>query len=147
MTDLSETQSDNQKQKAEAVFEKAVNQHLQSIRQKIEAKAVELADGEPPSLIHLARAAELFAPGNEIHIPPIVEKRHFFDFFPPIAVLYAILTCVFAALGLWALLGAPEAAKTTLNNQGFLDIAKIFAGAIAGSTTTAITSTLKKGKI
>lgn len=56
----------------------------------------------------------------------------FFDLFPPFTLVCAVLCILFGSLGLFG------AASTT---PGFLDIAKIFAGALVGSTASvALTS-------
>jgi len=65
-------------------------------------------------------------------------KPRFFELFPPFTCVCAVLCLAFATLGLLPLIAADPAvaAKATASASGFLDIAKIFAGAIVGSTTS-----------
>jgi len=66
----------------------------------------------------------------------------FFSWFPPFTCVCAVLCLVFAILGL---LGGSNRAGVTANQaSGFLDVAKIFAGAIVGSTTTTAVAQIKK---
>lgn len=127
-------------------FTSALDRHLAEVKEKISAEAQVLAEGQEPTLLHLARAVERFAPGDEIYSSVASAKRTFLDYFPPVAILSAMLTMLFAILGLWAILGAP-AVKDALSGQGFLDIAKIFAGAIVGSATSAAANTIRTEKI
>lgn len=64
-----------------------------------------------------------------------VAKTSFFDLFPPFTLLCFSLCIVFGAFGLFG------GKKDTNYNGGFLDISKIFAGAIVGSATTSILRT------
>ncbi len=73
----------------------------------------------------------------------VAARRGFFDYILPVALLSAILACAFAALGLWAVLGQQNV-KEGLGSQGFLDIAKIFAGAIVGSATVVVASGVRR---
>jgi len=126
----------------------SLDDHLQRVRGKIVQRSSELAsaDKEPIGLSHLARALEQFAPGREIPTVAASEPpTGLIARFPPLAILSSILAVAFAALGLWATLGSAEV-KANLGGQGFLDIAKIFAGAIVGSATATVTSSLTRGK-
>ncbi len=91
------------------------------------------------SLIDLTRAIDEILDGRLLHEEPQPKwYEQFFKYFPPFTCLCAILCLAFAALGL--LIPTPtdqNIAKTTGNQiAGFLDIAKIFAGAIVGSTAS-----------
>lgn len=133
----------------ESPLQKSLDDHLRRVREKIVQKAEDLAsddEQEEVGISHLAKAIEQYAPSHEIPRSELVEARDgFLAHFPPLAVLSSMLAIAFAALGLWATLGSAEV-KANLGGQGFLDIAKIFAGAIVGSATATISSSLKRGK-
>ena len=131
----------------EAAFASVLEKHLSDIKTKISAEAKALAGEQEPTLLHLARAVELFAPGDEIYSSFAAAKKTFLDYIPPVTILSAILTFSFAALGLWAILGGSPETQKALSGQGFLDIAKIFAGAIVGSATSAAASSLRTEKV
>jgi hypothetical protein len=121
----------------------SLNHHMQKVRERIIRRAEDLtSEGEEVDLPQLTKAVEEFAPGGEF---PKRTQPGFLDYFPPLTILSAILAFAFAALGLWATLSS-NAAKNNLGGQGFLDIAKIFAGAVVGSTTASMTSLARRGK-
>ncbi len=125
-------------------LQRTLDEHLLRLRGKILQRAEGLAsdEQEEPGVSHLAKAIAEFAPGRA----GSVELRNgFFSYFSPLAVLSSMLAIAFAGLGLWATLGNPEV-KANLGGQGFLDIAKIFAGAIVGSATATVASSLKRPK-
>ena len=116
-----------------------LDEYLSITRKELIARATEYtSEGENLDVTHIARAIESHA-RNEFQ-----EKRTLKDYFPPVALLSALLAFVFAALGLWAILGAEGENAVKLGSQGFLDIAKIFAGAIVGSATAASVAGRKK---
>jgi hypothetical protein len=134
----------------------ALNDHLAVIRATILSRADELArdavgeDSADPTtsiaIVHLSRAIEEYAPGRPV--VPLAKKeegigRRLLDGISPITVISAALTVVFAGFGLFAL---SSKAPTGLGSGGnaYLDIAKIFAGAIVGSSSAAITSSLRR---
>jgi hypothetical protein len=133
---------------AESPLFQALEDHLAKIRKKILDRAQEIASEakDELSVTHLAAAIGEYAPGKQV-LPTgeVVAKGGFFDYVPPVALLSAILAFAFAALGLWAILGQPDV-KSGLGTQGFLDIAKIFAGAIVGSATTVVASGTRRGR-
>ncbi len=123
-------------------LDKVLDDHLAKIKKKIINRAFEIASEaqEELSVTHLAAAIDEYAPGTHVFLHgETMPKRGFFDYVPPVALLSAILACAFAALGLWAVLGQQNI-KEGLGSQGFLDIAKIFAGAIVGSATAMVAS-------
>ena len=126
----------------------ALQNHLIIVREKILTRADIIASEakEDINIIHMADAINEYAPGKQIsQLSELPLKKGwlegFFGYVPPVACLSAILAFAFAALGLWALLGS-SAVESALGKQssGFLDIAKIFAGAIVGSATAAVAS-------
>jgi hypothetical protein len=132
---------------AETPFEKSLDQHLQDIRKKIIKRAESLpTEGEAVDFSHIAQAIAEYAPVGEIpKAEPVKGFRFFLSLFPPFILLSFILTVVFGVLGLWVTLGS-ESPKQSPIGPGFLDIAKIFAGAMVGSASANITSSLKRGK-
>ena len=136
-----------QKIDAESPLQNALDEHLRVIREKITKRAESLpTEGEAVDFSHVAQAIAEYAPGGEIpKAEPVKGLRFFLALFPPFILLSFILTVVFGVLGLWATLGS-ESTKQSLIGPGFLDIAKIFAGAMVGSASANITSSLKRGK-
>jgi len=67
----------------------------------------------------------------------------FFDLFSPFTCLCFLLCVTFGGLGLFARAGTGASGGGAAPTQGFLDIAKIFAGALAGSTVSAPLKSLK----
>jgi hypothetical protein len=131
---------------AETPFEKSLDQHLQDIREKIIKRAESLpTEGEAVDFSHVAQAISEYAPGRELpKVEPEKGLRFFLALFPPFILLSGILTVVFGVLGLVTL--GSESVKQSPIGPGFLDIAKIFAGAMVGSASGNITSSLKRGK-
>ncbi|MGA2807049.1 MAG: hypothetical protein ABSE87_02890 [Terracidiphilus sp.] len=70
-------------------------------------------------------------------------KPTFFDLFSPFTCLCFLLCVTFGGLGLFARTGSGAPSGGAAPTQGFLDIAKIFAGALAGSTVSAPLKALK----
>ncbi len=61
-------------------------------------------------------------------------KTSFFDLFPPFTCLCFLLCLIFGGFGMH---------NAGARDTGFLDIAKIFAGALVGSTTSTAISTIR----
>lgn len=99
------------------------------------AEAVEVENA--PMEVSLEDVAEAFkeAIGRRSTPEP---NSSFFDLFPPFTCLSFLLCLVFGALGL--------ASKTKELAPGFLDVAKIFAGALVGSTASNIITATKAKK-
>lgn len=137
-------------------FQSALNEQMSQMRAQIEEQAIQIArqantgsEAEAKvSLSDLAAALETVTTGGR---PPATRVERFFDYFPPFTCICALLCIGFAWLGLSPLTKAtgvdPKVAeKLVLTSTGFLDIAKIFAGAIVGSATTAIAVRAAKRK-
>src|SRR5262245_39323842 len=126
----------------ESPLEQALSDHMLKIRKKILSRAQQIASDtkDELSVTHLAAAIGEYAPGMQLVASGDgATRKWFIDYVPPVAFLSAVLAVAFAALGLWAIIGQPDV-KTGLGGQGFLDIAKIFAGAIVGSATAVVAS-------
>ena len=135
-------------------LESALTAHLNSVRTAIKQRAQELAQGErlddraaseaAVEIGHLARAINEYAPGRAVtSVAPAGVWQRFLDSVSPVTIISAVLTIIFAAFGLWAILG-PEAAKGGgVQGAAYLDIAKIFAGAIVGSASVAVASAVR----
>lgn len=68
----------------------------------------------------------------------------FFEWFPPFTCLSFVLCVAFGTLGLVAMRNGSEPSKDMA--RGFLDVAKIFAGAIVGSTASTVLKAAKSVK-
>ena len=120
-------------------LDKALKEHMAALSETIIKRAYELAESRAPDLADVAKAiAELHASP-----PPTAVARRvgLLDIVSPITLVSAVLAIVFAAFGLWAL-SSPNAKE--LGGGAYLDIAKIFAGAIVGSTGAAATTALRR---
>jgi hypothetical protein len=100
---------------------------------------------EVPVDISLEDVSEAFklAVGRRFISEP---KTTFFDLFPPFTCLCFLLCLVFGALGLFAQSHDIGSKDGTSLAAGFLDIAKIFAGALVGSTASTVLGTSKTKK-
>ena len=124
---------------------KCLNEHLDKLKTEIKSRSDEIAKEEnnEMNIHHLTDAINEFAPGNQIN--DFNERQGFFANLSPFTLISSILAVTFAILGLWASNG-----QNGLGAQGFLDIAKIFAGAIVGSATKDFVFTkkiMKKKKV
>jgi hypothetical protein len=126
----------------------ALDEHLSRIRQRIAERAIDLAaETQSPegneiqvSLDDLTRAVSESV-GSSAAGTRSAQSTRFFELFPPFTCICAALCVAFAILGLLALGGnlrATPGADLAKVSSGFLDIAKIFAGAIVGSTAASI---------
>lgn len=118
-----------------------VDEHLQGVRKRILQAAKKSAkndstDGEETLWApHIAKAIAEYAPGKPFKgeikdVKP--QKKPLFSWnVSPVTGISASLAIVFAGFGLWATLGT----QNKIGGESYLDIAKIFAGAIVGSTT------------
>lgn len=130
----------------------ALDDHLSKVRLQIIDRAHDLAQqaqnsiGSPGGGDVQATLSDLTLATDEVTRGRSVESlsrwTRFFQLFPPFTCVCTLLCIAFAGLGLWAIRpgsggGSGTAAKYT---SGFLDIAKIFAGAIVGSTASGVVS-------
>lgn len=131
----------------DSTLNRMLEEHLDIVRRKIVSRSEELAlsDGEDNGITYLAAAINEYAPGTKLHCTTTVasKKKGFFDYFTPTTLLSAVLAFIFGSLGLWAFLSGEE-----LEGQGagFLDIAKICAGAVVGSASVMMASGVKQDK-
>ena len=104
----------------------------QQVRLVKQAKA--FAEGGSPQVPEYLRAlVAMLYPENPVTPPP---RRRFFDLFSPFTTVLAGMTMVFGFLGLVpGIFGPSQDVQKT-----FLDIAKIFAGAVVGATGNTIGS-------
>ena len=135
----------------QANLETCLDEYLNQIKELIRQRAIDLTEpplpvGSPGSPLfgfqELSQAIDEFAPG----IPVQKEKRRWyavlFEYFPPFTLLCFLLAIIFGYLGFsaWG-----RATGNSVAAAGFLDITKIFAGAIVGSTSAvAITNLARK---
>ena len=129
-------------------LESSLEQHMVKVGRHIREKAVQLAKEEADgprvaevSILHLATAIRSIAPGIEIEMNVGAEKPvGFFRRLPPVTTISAVLTVVFGVIGVLAI----RYGGNNIEGRGFVDIAKIFAGAIVGSATAA--AAMKPGR-
>ena len=122
----------------------ALEEHVENLKNQIQHRASDFAkssttqEDEIPAvdISMLSKAINEVAKGQAT---PSEHKLHFFDLFPPFTCVCAVLCLAFAILGI---LG-PDTGRIAAQSSGFLDIAKIFAGAIVGSTTSVALSSAK----
>ena len=121
----------------------SLDDHLSALREQITARAEEIANAGPPSPDGMKNPVDLPSLNQAIleiikgHVPSAQVGLRFFDLFPPFTCVCAVLCLAFAALGLMPLYADSQVVtKAGSSITGFLDIAKIFAGAIVGSTTS-----------
>ena len=117
-----------------------LNEHLKIIKEKIIKKASQEANNnasDKPKIkpMNISDATKLYAPGQEILDYKYFYLKRLLDPITGLTLISALLTILFGFLGLYADKG----------NQSWLDIAKIFAGAVVGSAGSgAISGASKK---
>ena len=121
---------------------KFLQEHLDEIKKKIEARAEKLMSGDGLSeQMAVAKAIEAFAPGHEFVRPTEPRPTPFWsrisESFSGITLVSAALVVIFGLLGFYDHSAADSA-------QRWLDIAKIFAGAVVGSAGVSVMSTSRK---
>ena len=126
----------------------AVTDELAQLKKRVEERALELAqkradDGisagvagqtgnVPVPVVQIGDISVALDEALGKRIPP-EPKTSFFDLFPPFTCLCFLLCLIFGFFGL----------RSADKNNGFLDIAKIFAGALVGSTTTSMANVIR----
>lgn len=131
-----------------AAMRNELDLYLHSLRTAIIRRARELTDeknrGQLSSEIGLR---ELVAAMDTMNSQPSseIEKEKriwpgFFTIFSPLTIVSVFLTFVFGAFGVYAI----RSNLAVTNADSFLDIAKIFAGAIVGSSTSNVLSVYTK---
>lgn len=127
-----------------------VDEHLQEVKAKILEKARDLSrvenDTDTISPSQLLEAINCYAPGKCLDEIILVEKgfaQRFFEWFPPLTVACCFLTIFFGWFGVYAL----SSGTGIQNGNNFIDIAKIFAGAIVGSTSSVFINNYSQRRI
>ena len=115
---------------------KWLNEHLKIIKEKIITKAGQEANNnasDKPKIkpMNISDTTKLYAPGQEILDYNYFYLKRLLDPITGLTLISALLTILFGFLGLYADKG---------NSQSWLDIAKIFAGAVVGSAGAAAIS-------
>jgi len=120
---------------SKANYSEWIEAHLEEVRREIESRAKGIG-GDGVTLEDVAAAIAVVCPIK--HKTDEMSKsnpgllRVFFASLPAIAWVSAVLAIVFGVLGIFA----PGHEPT--QQQGWLDIAKIFAGAVVGAAGTTI---------
>jgi hypothetical protein len=140
-------------------LEGSLSEYLESTRVRIVERATEIASMPPTptaedasgpaivkvEIIHLAKAIEEVTPGFGGSL--VSSRVGFFDRISggltSFTGVSAILAILFSILGLCALL-VPAAKDLKGQSQAFLDVAKIFAGAVVGSAGVTVVSRGRK---
>jgi len=119
------------------VDEQWLDTHLKRVRSLIaeEAKRIEKDRGaEAPEGLDAAEGTRRFAPGVKFPAAPSLCQKTTASL-SAITVVSAVLAVVFAFLRVFVSRGQLASAGTT---AGYFDIAKLFAGAIVGSTRASV---------
>jgi hypothetical protein len=114
-----------------------LNEHLDSVKVKIieEAGKISKAPSEGKiEVMAVSDAAKKYAPGGPFELQNDSVWRRIFEPISGLTLVSAVLAVTFGWLGLRA---------TGAMQQGWLDIAKIFAGAIVGSAGAAVASAMR----
>ena len=124
-------------------LESSLSNHLDVVKNKIRDSAINLAsksDSTSVSILHLADAIKMYAPGCVVDSAnsnqPSVLKS-----ISPMTWVSAFMAIVFGLIGVVAI---KHGAESGINGKEFIEIAKIFAGAIVGSASA--TYVFKKSK-
>ncbi|HMG77443.1 MAG TPA: hypothetical protein VK591_02095 [Xanthobacteraceae bacterium] len=122
------------------LFERTWEEYIGPIKRKIENRAIEIAkadDGRTEVTSGDAiDALREFVPGKPVNPSPPEPRQNWLSrTFTGFTGIVAFMTLAFGALGALGLFATnPEVVKAT---QGFLEIAKIFAGAVIGGSVGA----------
>jgi len=120
--------------------------HLKVIEAKIKEKAKATAEDENHDSVQpadIAAAAMLYAPGKEF---PLAKGEADLPFWRRMALSITGVTLVSAALAVaFGVIGYYIGTKNPSAATGAFDIAKIFAGAVVGSTGASVAATVKRG--
>ena len=121
-----------------------LDDHLSRIRKNIIEEAERQAGNNSSSTtiepMIVAEAAKAFAPGSFVS-PNLKRMNTIHRLLEPVSgltIVCALLAIIFGSLGLWANNG-PNAANAT----GWLDVAKVFAGAVVGSTGAGVVTSVR----
>jgi hypothetical protein len=150
-----------------------LNARLRQLQQQIERHTGEIAkerqktkDKQNPSRSDSEEAvledmthALAEALGQRVPIAARTRWDKFFDWFPPFTCLSFVLCIAFGTLGFLAMSGRMDSSRQASSSStgtpakdlqslasGFLDVSKIFAGAIVGSTASVALSAAKAAK-
>src|SRR6266540_1570558 len=106
----------------------SLQRHMDRVGDSSVERATELAGAQKPprqvDIIHIAKAAEEYAPGIRLPVAEPKEKRRLEQAMSSLPIVSTILTVVFGGLGLVAILNG---VSDKIGGQAYLDIAKIFA--------------------
>ncbi|WP_226701877.1 hypothetical protein [Microbulbifer elongatus] len=127
-----------------------LNEHLFEIREKIVARANELlldADYELTKAAALSEAAKEYAPGKRFP----GEHQHswrasILSQLSAVTLISALLAIVFGCIAFGISIAAEEG-EPVPDVSGYIDLVKIFAGAVVGSTGAAAVASHTRGKV
>jgi len=132
-----------------AHLNQSLDERLAQLRIQITNRAEEIAKlnvDSPAGPVTVDLSSLAVAIDEVTHGPFFVPERkpRFFELFPPFTCVCAVLCVIFAALGLAPIIAPTKTGTLGTNTANFLDLAKIFAGAIVGSTSAITISAAKK---
>ena len=117
-----------------------LDDHLAKIRERIIDEALRQGGDSPDRTaiepMVIAEATKSFAPGDLVPIGGrrVSTMQRLFEPVTGLTIVCAALAVVFGVLGLWA---------DKANAAGWLDVAKVFAGAVVGSTGAGVVSSVR----
>jgi len=114
--------------------EAALDEHIELIKKAIIEEARAASGSGTLQPMQVLDAAKLYAPGYRLPTQTYTFWSRIGESISGITLISALLAIIFGSFG-WSL-GTPAGA-------GLLDIAKIFAGAIVGSTGAAVASSIR----
>jgi hypothetical protein len=129
-------------------IDRALDDHMEFLKTKIKREASSIAQSKDQNvgLSDIAEAVSRYAPGVPISTDrrkdDISFRRRFGAALTPVTVVSAFLAVVFGGIGLAIVLWGGDNGSVQYS-QGAFDIAKIFAGAIVGSTGASIATNAK----
>ena len=146
---MTETVSLTKQMDAKLENELWLDDHLFEIREKIIVRAKELlhdADSELTKAAALSEAAKEYAPGMRFPDP----KRHswrenILSQLSAVTLISALLAIVFGCIAFGISIAAEEG-EPVPDVSGYIDLVKIFAGAVVGSTGAAVVANHSRAK-
>jgi hypothetical protein len=117
----------------------SLKEDLERLRDRIAVRALEISGPNKISTAAIGRAFDELTGSSRREM---TRWEFFWTIFPPFTLVCVIMCGVFAYLGFNST-GEASGPRGAGSAAGFLDIAKIFAGAIVGSTSSAAIGAIK----
>jgi hypothetical protein len=125
-------------------LKQSLQHHMDQVRDKIAKRAIEIFKQDEQAtqqitVIHLSEAIKEYAPGRQVPLA-VPTQRSRLESLSSVPIISTILAVVFGGLGLLAILSGTA---DKIGGQAYLDISKIFAGAIVGSASVAASTAFR----